>query len=164
MKTLIFLLTIIAFSKASPNTQETTDKILDIFEQRNNVKELFKVWHMIYEKDYNYNTQEGIQKYVTFKQNLKVIQEHNSKDTFYKQGLNHLSDMTYEEIVNYYNLKPISHKEMKGFLQNMISLDDYNEEDDDESIKIQSKSGIVGRAKKDVRAYMRPVRDQLGCD
>jgi len=65
---LLLLISIVSCQDSSYN-QETADKILEIFEQRNNVKELFKVWHMIFKKEYDYNTQEGIQKYVTFKKN-----------------------------------------------------------------------------------------------
>ena len=155
---LVILLIIVTFCIASPNNQDTSE----MFEQRNNVKELFKVWHLIFEKEYNYNTLEGIQKYVTFKKNLKEIQEHNSKNTSYKQGLNHLSDMTYEEVVNYYNLKPMNPKEMKGFLRSLISLDDFNEEDE-ELVPVQSISQVGARANVDLRSIMRPVRNQGSC-
>ena len=164
MKPVLILLLLISvvFCQDSIYRQETADKILEMFEQRNNVKELFKVWHLIYEKEYNYNTLEGIQKYVTFKKNLKEIQEHNSKNTSYKQGLNHLSDMTYEEVEKFYNLTPMNPSEMRGFLRNLISLDDFNEEDE-ELAPVQSISEIVDRSNVDLRSIMRPVRNQGSC-
>ena len=35
-------------------------------------KELFKVYHFLYKKEYEVNIQEGVSKYQTFKQNLKT--------------------------------------------------------------------------------------------
>jgi len=155
---LLLLISIVSCQDSSYN-QETADKILEIFEQRNNVKELFKVWHMIFKKEYDYNTQEGIQKYVTFKKNLKEIQEHNSKNGLYQKGLNSFSDMTYEEFEKYYNLKSMSPEEMRSVLKTFISLDDYTDEED--TIKTKNKAG--DRKNIDLRKYMTPVRDQGHC-
>ena len=79
--------------------QDTIDSILDVYIEKGNSKELFKVWHSLYNIQYDYNTEEGIKKYKTFKANLKSIQEHNSKkDESYTQWLNEFSDKSPKEL------------------------------------------------------------------
>jgi len=75
-------------------------------------------------------------------------------------GINHLTDMTYEQISKHYNLKVIEPKEFKQNLRVLgaVTLDDFN--DDDETF---SKTPAGVRLDVDHRASFRPVRDQGGC-
>ena len=57
-------------------------------------KELFKVWHSVMKKSYDYNTVEGIAKYRVFRDNVAEIKAHNAKNLSWTQGLNEFSDMT----------------------------------------------------------------------
>jgi len=140
--------------------KEARDKIIEIYMKKNNVKELFKVWHLIHEKEYNYNTEEGIQKYMKFKANLKEVQEHNSKNGSYQKGLNHLSDMTYEEIQKFYNLKPMEPQEAKKFLKSLFSLDDYDDSQDED---INNTPNVEGRGSIDWKSKLSWARNQGSC-
>jgi len=72
------------------------NKILDNFID-GSPKELFKVWHHIYERSYALDTQEAKDRFANFKANLKEIREHNAQDLSYKLGINQFSDMTNAE-------------------------------------------------------------------
>jgi KDEL-tailed cysteine endopeptidase len=141
-------------------TKSIADQVYDQYSS--NTKTLFKVWHFVQQKSYDYNTIEGINKYRTFKANLKTINEHNASNSSYKKGLNHLSDMTGEEVRTFYNIKAITPTEMRANLRSLkaISLDDYNE--DEREIRVPS----VRATKHDLvdhSANMLPVRNQQNC-
>jgi C1A family cysteine protease len=128
---------------------------------KHDTKTLFKVWHFIFNKSYNYNTLEGINKYKTFKANVAVIEAHNKSDSTYKKGLNHLSDMTAEEVKAYYNIKKINVSRLRKGLRNLskFNLDDYNED-----VEVSSSTKRVSELiNVDHREKMRPVRDQGNC-
>jgi len=120
------------------------DKILANFEHDS--KLLFKVWHLVHKKDYDYNTMEGINKYRTFKKKLAEIKQHNASNSSYKKGLNHLSDMTDDEVRSYYNLKPMTIKQLRKRMmkETKFSLDDYNDDEEVINVKpyIQAKTNV----------------------
>jgi KDEL-tailed cysteine endopeptidase len=60
-------------------------------------KELFKVYHQIFNKQYNLNTEEGLHRYKVFKENLKWIKEENKKGHAYELGITEFTDLTNEE-------------------------------------------------------------------
>jgi hypothetical protein len=67
-------------------------------------KELFKMFHALNEKTYDLNSEEGIKRYRIFKQSLKTIKEHNSKEgVTYQLGVTPQADMTEEE---YHKITP----------------------------------------------------------
>ena len=73
-------------------------------------KELFKVFHLVYKKDYPLDSQEAMIRYRIFKDNLKTIKETNAKNLSYKFGVNQFTDLTPEEykskyLTNFENLK-----------------------------------------------------------
>jgi C1A family cysteine protease len=151
----------ICFAQSLP-TQVKDDPIVHILNEFMNksTKELFKVWHFLFNKQYDYNTEAGIEKYKVFRASVKAVKEHNASDASWKKGLNHLSDMTTEEIKAYYNLKPMSVQEMKAGLRKLMNLDDFN---DDESEAPSVNVG--GRVAVDwtKSGKMQPVKDQGGC-
>jgi xylem cysteine proteinase len=65
-------------------------------------KEIFKVFHFIFEKNYDLNTEEGIKRYRIFKNNLKLIETHNAKNYSYQLGITEFSDLTREEFKKAY--------------------------------------------------------------
>jgi C1A family cysteine protease len=65
-------------------------------------KELFKVFHFLYEKEYQLNSEEGIRRYRIFKDNLKLIKEVNEQNLSYTLGITPFADLTHEEFVNTY--------------------------------------------------------------
>jgi hypothetical protein len=60
-------------------------------------KQLFKAYLKIFNKNYDLNTEEGIRRYKIFKENIKFINEENSKNLSYKLGINKFADLTNEE-------------------------------------------------------------------
>ena len=96
---------------------------------------------------------------------MKVIKEHNASESSYIKGLNHLSDMTSDEVRAYYNLKNITPQEMKNAFRSLraSTLDDFN----DDEVSINFSKVKISEASthpiKDSTSIMLPVRDQGGC-
>jgi C1A family cysteine protease len=124
------------------------------------MKTQFKAYHLIYKKTYSLDSAEGIRRYSIFKQNVKKINEHNASNSLYKKGINHLTDMTSEEFVQYYNLRPMSSTEIKNKLRSLGLFDDYV---DEEEVTIPKVIGKGPRTAIDHTPHMRPVRDQGSC-
>ena len=57
---------------------ETRNRIMKSFET-SSPKEQFKIFHFVYEKKYETDSEEGLKKFENFKNNLKVIQEYNGQ-------------------------------------------------------------------------------------
>ena len=87
---------IFALEDISQNNHSTVDLILISFADKPK-KELFRAYYYLFKKEYNLNSEEALSRYKEFKQNLKYIQEKNSKNLSYKLGLNQFSDMSNEE-------------------------------------------------------------------
>ncbi len=60
-------------------------------------RDQFKVFHFLYEKKYDLNTEEALMRYKIFKANLKFIKETNEKNLSYTLAVNHFADFTDEE-------------------------------------------------------------------
>jgi len=134
--------------------------ILNSYIAKGNTKETFKVWHLVHGKKYDYNTLEGISKYITFKKNLKDITEHNSQDHTYKRGLNHLSDKTFDEVRQYYNIVELDQDEIKQHIKSQFTLDDYKDDDDNFNSQV---NGNLQRSPIDWRLKLPAVRNQGRC-
>jgi cathepsin L len=67
------------------------------------LKEQFKVFHYIYNKEYDLNSEEGVRRYKIFKQNVKELNEKNTKGDKVI-GINVFSDMTFEEWEKIYTI------------------------------------------------------------
>lgn len=131
-----------------------------LLESQLDMKTMYKSWHLAYNKQYDYNTIEGINKYKNFKTNVKAIRAHNAENLSWKQGLNEYSDMTEAEFKAYFNLG----KELKtdSEVRKLMSLDDYNDETD--TLEARSDIKNTGDVKKtDWRSYTMPVRNQQNC-
>ncbi len=88
-------------------------------------KQLFKVYHSLFEKEYSLNSKEGFDKYKVFKDNLKFIKEYNSKNTESFMAIGPFADLTREEYVKKYLTDPeIMEKNIETATQEMY---DYNE-------------------------------------
>jgi len=126
-------------------------------------KELFKVFHLLFKKPYNLNSELAIQKYRVFKDNVRDIKEHNAKKLSWWAAINEYSDLTYQEFRNHFNLKPRSEKEMEEyikkqtrFLGNEINFDE--EADKEEVLTPSPNLSDVSWA-----SQMGPIRDQGQC-
>jgi hypothetical protein len=109
-------------------SDEIINTILDNF--GGSAKDLFKVYHHLYKKPYDLNSEEGIRRYKIFKASYKLIQEINSSKLSYTMGLNSLSDVSEEELIGhseYSDLKDIPeskfltpHQQVEQVIQNRI--------------------------------------------
>ena len=80
---------------------EQITKVLDSF-SNSSPKELFKIWHLIFKRDYTFDSEEAKLRFRNFKIYLALIKEINSKDLGYTFGLNQFSDLSAEEFKNTY--------------------------------------------------------------
>ena len=139
--TLIFAFLVICSCAYSYNFELSHELTHSILESHMNSppKDLFKVWHFVFQKAYDINTEDGIKKYKTFKTNLADIKSHNANqvaETFSK-GLNEFSDLSFEEFKIHFNIKPIDVGEISNEItkfntENKFNLDDYKDDDDDQ--------------------------------
>jgi hypothetical protein len=149
-----------------------TNPIKTILESFQNAptKELFKVFHYIYEKTYDLNTEEGVRRYKIFKENLKKIEEVNSKNLPYKFGVNRFTDMTKEEFKKNYLMSPDIKK--KAFVSTIrfLSEEGYFDKYADADADADADSAEDGQNKnsltvspKDWSKYLKEPRDQGNC-
>ena len=96
MLKIVLTLTLLSAIFALPNEGETIHKILDSFENRS-VKDLFKVWHLLFKRSYTLDSQEAISRFRIFKDNLKFIRDNNAQNNGLTLGLNQFSDLTNDE-------------------------------------------------------------------
>lgn len=161
---IILLIALIAIAVVNTTINKVDhNTILDSIKSQG-PKTLFKAWHFLMNKSYDYNTEEGIRRYQIFKRKLVDIEEHNKKGLSWKKGLNHLSDMTFEEINAYYNIKPLNPKMIVKNFRSLgsVSLDDYN--DDGEKVSTPKKNKSVGvHTEFDWTSSMQPIRNQGNC-
>jgi len=147
--------------------QLTKDSIIDIFIERGNLKELFKVWHSIYKLDYDYNSEEGINRYRVFKANLKKIQEHNRVNQDYKLGINEYSDKTDKELENYFKIRAITPEEFRQSTKRfLVNLDDYDDSQENEPDPPQTNKNEPDPPQKSALDYtldFTPIRNQGSC-
>ena len=102
--TLLALTLIIAASaELTPERVDVARSILDSYMNQPE-KELFKVYHYIFEKQYSLNTQEAVRRYKLFKNAVNFIKEHNAKKLSWTVALNQFADMTEEEYMQFSNL------------------------------------------------------------
>ena len=99
--------------------------MIEFLNNRASIKDRFKLFHRLFEKPYNLNSQLALERYKVFKNNLDIIEEHNSKNLSYKLGITPFADLTMEEFVEKY-----SNKLMTKLKDEDIKNNDYNEYDD----------------------------------
>ena len=64
--------------------------------------ELFKVYHSLYQKNYDLTSEEGMKRFEIFKDNLKFIDESNSQNLGFTLGITKFTDLTREEFKSKY--------------------------------------------------------------
>jgi hypothetical protein len=132
MKKLFFLLSLIALGNATlyrdlaPDVEnpKTVESIMENLKTKP-LKEQFKVYHFLYKKHYDLNSEEGINRYKVFKENVKYINEMNSKSNSFTLGIGPYTDMTVEEFGDQFACKYENQNNSEGV------FDRYADEDDD---------------------------------
>ena len=143
-------------------------------------KELFKVYHYIFEKQYSLNTQEAIRRYKLFKNAVAFIKEHNSKNLSWTVELNEFADMTNEEYLQYSNLSAPSSNDVEqikpsinenylgeifrgrklGFFDDMADRVDSLNDDDDQPLPKEDNDDLND---VDHGKWMPEVKNQRSC-
>jgi len=162
MKKNIFAIAVLISSLMSLyNSFNVHNTIMDSF-KNSHPKEIFKVWHTVYKKgsEYNINTELGINKYKTFKANLQIIEKINKENRGYTLGINHLTDKTFDEVKQYYNLIDFNINDQRNKLRALASanLDDY-----EEGANIKPKNLKYNWSAINHTSFCRPIRDQGQC-
>jgi len=134
-------------------------------------KEYFKVFHHIYKKDYDINSEEAIIRYSAFKQNLKIIEETNAQNLSYQLGINQFADLTKEEFTEKHLMDP--HEKRKAITATIRNLReegyfDLNADNDDEgyfdlNADSDTSPSTNAYAPLDHRKFLLPPRDQKNC-
>jgi KDEL-tailed cysteine endopeptidase len=123
-------------------------------------KELFKIWHLLYQKEYTFDSDEAKKKFKIFKENLARIKETNAKNLPYKVGLNQFSDLSNEEFrMRYANLRP-SEKSLDDEYNQMKKDNFFLNEDDDDDL---TKRNLQSYLPIDYSKWYGYARDQGSC-
>jgi C1A family cysteine protease len=96
MNKYVCILALVTLTGLIAASEDIHEKILQSF-MAGPTKDLFKVYHELFNKEYDLNTEEGIRRYRIFKDNLKYIKDENSKGHSHKLGLTPFADMTNKE-------------------------------------------------------------------
>ena len=134
---IITILSCIAISSQTlPNVendsinQDIRFKILEGFKSGSK-KDMFKVYHFLFKKEYDLNSQEALQRYKNFKKTVSFIEETNSKNLSYKLAINQFSDLSDEEFRKTY-LNVNIEKETMNFLSDLSYFDTHVKDDEDD--------------------------------
>jgi len=94
MSSRVFTLLMVGLAVASAFDHELTSTENPL--EETTARGMFEDWVNLFEKAYE--TVEEIEaRFVTFKQNMQFVLEHNAKGKSYKVGLNHMADLTNDE-------------------------------------------------------------------
>jgi C1A family cysteine protease len=151
---------IAAFGFIATNENLIVKNILESFMEKS-PKELFKVWHFLYQKKYTLDTKEATQRFTNFKENLKIIKTHNASQSTYKLGLNQFSDMDIAEFkAKFATKRPVKIEEREKLKKKlkMIPAAKFLEDEDDDLTKRN-----LAYASIDLRQYFPAIRDQGQC-
>lgn len=100
----MFLLTVLFTFSIINNilSENIHHKILNHIEKKSS-KEQFKLWHYIFNKPYELNSHIALSRYKIFKNNLKIINSHNSQsNNEYVLGIGPYTDLEWEEFNQIY--------------------------------------------------------------
>jgi hypothetical protein len=162
--TMILLITLSVITSQVAEMDRTKEKrmILDTFMDRS-PKELFKAWHLLFKREYTYETEEAKNRFKIFKENLAKIKEHNKGNNSYKVGLNQFSDMSNEEFKEKYTRYRPS-ESVEHFINTWQEKNEENGnkflDDDDDDL---TKRNLSGLAAINWTSLLNKPRDQVNC-
>lgn len=112
------LLIILKFSLCyieTPKVFRNPETVRMIFEKMADkpLDELFEIYHFLYQKTYELDSEEGIERFQIWKENVKNINEENTKEHSYKLGLGPYTDLKTDEFTEKYMDKFENYKEQK---------------------------------------------------
>jgi len=131
-------------------------------------KEIFKVFHYVHKKTYSLDSEEGINRYKIFKQNLKWVENKNNELGKEVYGITQFMDITDEEFRQTYLMNPNTLEKNMKFSQKNNENSEKKEErntlfesDKDDDMTKQNISQTP--ASIDWRPIMNPAKDQKSC-
>jgi C1A family cysteine protease len=153
----IFLIGIVLSQIPIENTIDKDDSREKIFEmfQDAPIKEQFKIFHYVFKKDYQLNSDEAIRRYRIFKENINRINEVNSKKLSYKFGINQFCDLTSEEFKNKFLLNSdIKKTQLTDTLRMLREEGFFDRYADDDEFLVKPKQEETVKPKEDeIKAY-----------
>ncbi len=164
MTLVIIALSIIHSVIVSHADNDIKDTILSSFQDKPR-KELFKVYHFLFQKKYDLNSEEGLNKYRTFKANMKMIEAENAKNLGYTLGINDFTDLTAEEFKKA-KLSTINPLDFEASIQRFLSTDfkqnefEIHNQDEDDMLISMPKSDLKQTTKINWTDKMNPVTNQ----
>lgn len=144
---ILALMVIFGNIMVSMNCNEAINIIMKSMEKAP-LKDRFKAFHYLFEKPYDLNSEEALNRYKIFKKNVKYIDESNSKNLEYTLGINFFADLTNEEYKN-------------GYLGNKQDVEDINKEVSLLDEEIESIGDEYDNI--DHSLYLSEPRDQKSC-
>jgi C1A family cysteine protease len=136
---------------------ETIKSILSNYHDKS-PKEAFKVFHLIFKRDYELSSEEAKKRFVIFKDNLIEINKINSLELPYKLAINQFADLTLDEYRSKYLHRIIrTSEELQRDLPDANFLS--NEEEDD----LTKRNLQTTMTQSNWSKYFSGVRDQGDC-
>ena len=128
-----------------------SDTIVKILQNSINEKPktLFKIWHLVFQKEYTLDSEEAKKRFAIFKSNLAEVRKVNDENLPYKLGVNQFSDLSPEEFRKIY----LTEQKPKDPEVNFLS-------DDDDDL---TKRNLQNYAPIDWKVFYPPIRDQKFC-
>jgi C1A family cysteine protease len=172
---LFFLPTFIFISLL--NLSFCSDILSSIFdtmlESNSKTKEIFKAFHYLSKKEYEINSEEGIQRYKIFKSNLMKIKEINSQNLGYTLGINFSADLTDQEYSQKY-LTTFDLKQIKAQINQDVTSNGRNVKFSQKELKTLLNKRVVepipeyeditpDNAFFDWEEFLFPAKDQQQC-
>lgn len=160
-------LVILAITLVAIISVYTESQIKTIFEAMKDSpkKDLFKAFHFLHKKSYALNSEEGLNRYKIFKQNMKWIRAKNDELGREVYGITQFVDMTHEEFKSKYLIsmesmkKQIdSLKQKAQFLGDKVSLfDSYVDEEDSDEAALSKKFSSTPSAARAPEVFSHPL-------
>ena len=140
MKAIIILLSLISSVYLHPMHQVILDSIAN-----KPVKEQFKLYHYIFDRPYDLNSEVALARYKVFKSNLQYIKKVNSEQTSFVLGLTPFTDLTLDEFTSQYSREfpkevPFTYKGGKKNVEPTLNNFDFDllaDMEDDEEPKVR---------------------------
>merc|ERR1711934_833783 len=180
MKRMILITLALALMLNAITARSTINNVLDEMADRPS-KEIFTAFHHLHKKTYSLNSQEALNRYRIFKDNVAWIKAENNKLGKELYGITQFTDMTHKEFVEKTLLKPEQFREgMEKLIKEPLRFLGEKETETEKVVhhyhehhhyydnekKEESKGDDnhnLKTADVDHRKYDNPIRSQGGC-
>lgn len=131
MKRFIILCLVLSFALSFPSVDsDMFEHIMNEFESKP-AHEQFKLWHMLFKKSYEPESDEGIKRSTIFKSNMDYIKKINSQKLGYTLSPTQFADLSVEEFTNTHLLSATK-KQLKQEVEKHNTKSNFLSQDDDE--------------------------------